>query len=298
MTVRLRLAPTEVALLLADLGLPPGPPSPLCAVWSAPAEPGGRRVNRFAAAILAACARPEEVLWVRTAEGTGFSVCRRGSLHVACTIGPDGQVTVEAPLTRTQVLVALVGALSGDRPEPDPLGFHLRGPATDAVVLRVVVDRCGDRGLARAAVADAVAALLDPPARACALGSLTGVEGLRRLLAGDLTAAVERLLAAGHLTVHDDRLVPSAAARGALGQPLVAALALGRRVVVDGTVLEGELRLLRAGDRLLVLRTVPAEPVPEIDLLECSRAQLRVLVGGFVLLPARPASSHLAGSAA
>jgi len=75
-------------------------------------------------------------------------------------------------------------------------------------------------------------------------------------------------------------------------------VSVGRRVVDDGTVLEGELRLLRAGDRLLVLRTVPAEPVPEVDVRECSRAELRVLVGAFLLLPARPASAHLAGSAA
>ena len=102
------------------------------------------RVNLAIRGVLAACVRPDEVIDVGVSDPAipGFSIVRRGPIVAECTVAA-ATTKLAFPLTRTAVIVTLVGALSGDRPEPPPTGFRFRGSPRRRVRAR--------RGVARAA---------------------------------------------------------------------------------------------------------------------------------------------------
>jgi hypothetical protein len=226
------------------------------------------------------------VLWVSTGEpDAAFTVCRRGPLYTECTVLADGRVKLSFPLSRSQVQLAMTSALSGDRPEPPPLGFAFRGSPADAFVLRVLLDGARRGGLAPAAVPGAVAAALDDPVRLLAFAGLAGTSDLHAMIdqEGALAAVLARLETAGHVRLEGGRVLPSPAALAVLGAPVLATLTVGRRLVQDSTVRQSELVAYRCGDRLLLLRAVAERGAPIVELTEVTRQQLRCHIGAFLL---------------
>jgi hypothetical protein len=306
------LTPAQLATLLDWVQVQPGPGSPLHAVPTAAPLPAGDpalrvlvatsvlqadtepetegcahpRVNRLAGAALAACARPDEVLWVTTGESeAGYTVCRLGPLFSECTVLGDGRVKVSFPLSRSQVQLAMTSALSGDRPEPPSVGFRFRGSPAEAFLLRVLLDGARRGGLAPADLPREVAAALDDPIRLLAFGAMGGIEELHALIehADALDVALARLDASGNLRLVRGRLLPSSSALAVLGAPVLAMLTVGRRIVREGLVRQSELFAYRCGDRLLMLRAVPMHGEPVLELTELTRRELRCHIGAFLL---------------
>ena len=231
---QLFLTPWQLTTALSLGGIAdPGPGSPLRVVPPAerplaPSDPewaelvernvvrpdgtGGWRTNLGLVPFLEVACRPEEVISVGVdAPGaTGFTIVRRGPVLAECTVGERGVVKLEAPLTRTAVILTVIGALSGDRPEPEPTGFRFLGTAPEAFVLasaqRAVREDPVPLTVER--LRSTVAADLAVPARSAAF-AVAGAQDAIAHLANDPGAvddAIEALVEAGHLRARHDRL--------------------------------------------------------------------------------------------
>jgi hypothetical protein len=309
---RLLLTPAQVATLLDVAGLVPGIGSPMHGVAVADRLPAGHperralldrsalvagadgeRPNAAVVSALRACAHPDEVLWfgADTPEAS-VTVCRRGQLYVDCSRRSDHRVSLVFPLDRAQVLVLATSALSGDRPEPVPSGFALRGPLRDAFLLRAIADlnarNASGATLDRVTVIEAVEAALEDPRQLVAISAYGRRADLRSVV-DDPTRfddAIARLTAAQHLAAGEYRLSPGSAA--VFDAPVDAAFGVARRVVDDGPdgerrLTELHLRVERRGERLVTSRVVSVEGEPHIELVERTRAEVRSLVGVFLL---------------
>jgi hypothetical protein len=192
------------------------------------AQDGEWRVNTLAKAVLLTCARPEEVITIRVTggEGQGFSICRRGPLVSECTVGGPALVKLSFPLTRSAVMLALVSALSSERPEPPSTGFRFRGRVENAFALSVVLNetRSGTGGPPVERLAGIVAAAVEKPVYTLPFVLVAGAEPLLGLARSRdaVDAALGRLAIAGHVRNEGGRLVPSESAQRVLRQHMVA----------------------------------------------------------------------------
>lgn len=304
----LTLTSRQLATLLHVSGLRPGPGSPLHTMepmlprddpeYSAllemavlrPAD-DGERPNRAVTSALRACAEPDEVLWVATPVAGGVvTVCRRGALFVDCSQLPDRRASIVFPLDRAQVLLVLTAALSADRPEPEPGGFALRGPLVDLYLLRLIGDLGGSAEVERCHLSEALVAAMEDPERTIPVVSHGRAVELTRLTADPaaLDAAMARLVAQGHLVQSPNGVRIAGPTAAFLGRPVDASFDVGRRTVTDGAdgtrqLAERAMRVERRGDRLFVLRVVPVDGEPHVELIEHTRAAIRSLVGVFLL---------------
>lgn len=308
----LLFTPAQVATLLDAAGLVPGVGSPLHGVPVAdplPADHPERRAlldrsalvadadadrpNAAVVSALRACAQPDEVLWFGAdTPDASVTVCRRGRLFVECSRRSDRRVSLVFPLDRAQVVLLATAALSGDRPELAPLGFALRGPLSDAFLLRAIADvdarHEGGVTLTRSDLIEAVEDALEEPREFVAISGYARRADPRSAAGncGWFDDAVARLRAADHLVTGEFRLSPRSAA--VLDAPVEAALGVARRVVdagADGERLLAEvyLRIERRGERLVTSRVVSVEGEPHIEMVERTRAEVRSLVGVLLL---------------
>lgn len=312
------LTPAQVATLLDELALVADVGSPLHSVPSATALPTGHperqallevgalvadgdgdRPNLAIASALRACAFPDEVIWLGAgAPNTSVTVCRRGRLFVDCSPRSDHRLSLTFPLDRAQLVLLATASLSGDRPEPPPSGFAFRGPPSDLLLLRILCDLAGDRPVERVRLVDQLAAALGDPARTVAIGAYGQRADFEQLaqVPARLDEAVARLTSAGHLLGWEPststpgssgvRLSPTTAAT--LTAARVASLGVGRRVIETGAdgrrrLRERRFRVERRDDRLLTLQVVPIGGEPHVELVERTRAEVRSLVGVFLL---------------
>ncbi len=308
----LLLTPAQVATLLDVAGLVPGVGSPLHGVAVADPLPAdhperralfdrsalvagveGDRPNAVVVSALRACADPDEVLWFGAdTPDASVTVCRRGRLFVDCSQRSDHRVSLVFPLDRAQVVVLAIAALSGDRPEPAPSGFALRIPLSDAFLLRAIADLNARSGNAatpdRADVVEVVGAALDDPRQLVAINSYGRRADLLSVIddPARFDDAIARLTAARHLVAGEFRLSPGTAA--VFDVPVDAAIGVARRVIDDGPdgkrrLAEVHLRVERRGGRLVTNRIVSVEGQPHIELVERTRAEVRSLIGVFLL---------------
>lgn len=306
------LTPAQVATVLDASGLAAGVGSPLHGIPAAEPLPighperqqlvarsalltagGGQRPNAALVSAMRACADPDEVLWFGTAaRDASVTVCRRGRLLVECSQQADGRVRVVFPLDRAQVILLATAALSGDRSEPTPSGFALRVPLADAFLLRVIADlaaqRSSDGGPTRADVVAAIGGGLRDERQFVAASGFGDRADLRRFVDDPrrFDDAVARLAAAGHLVAGEFRLSPATAS--ILDTAPVATLGLGRRIVARGPdgerrLAERRLRVERRGERLVSMRVVSVDGDPHLEMVERTRAEIRSLVGVFLL---------------
>jgi hypothetical protein len=294
---------------LAD-GIEPGPGSPLLVVPRgrrplAEGEPGfdelvdrslvvfrdGRwQTNLAIRAVLGAVCRPEEVLSVGVDEPglSGFSAVRRGPVVAECTVAHDGTTRLAFPLTRTAVLLTIVGALSGDRPEPPPTGFRFIGSAAEAFVLAATLRRLRQDPipLTVAALRDAVthdASVAGYRAPFAAAGAPDAIASLAADRSA-VDAAIESLVASGPLELHLDHVAVPARTLEVLGGTPRAVLGLGRTEVVDGRARTTSITATRIGDRILAFRVLsPAGGETAYEWAEVTRQDLRWLAFGLVL---------------
>ena len=308
----LLLTPAQVATLLDAAGLVAGVGSPLLGVpiadplptdhaerrelldrWALVADADGDRPNAAVVAALRACAEPDEVLWFG-ADGpdAAVTVCRRGRLFVDCSQRSDHRMSLVFPLDRAQVVLLATAALSGERPEPAPSGFALRGPLSDAFLLRTIADvntrHEGAVTIDRSDVIEAVEVALEEPREFVAISGYGREADLRSVVddGGRFDDAVTRLRAGNHLVAGEFRLSPHSTA--VLDAPVEAALGVGRRVIDGGAdggrrLAEAHLRIERRGERLVTSRVVSVEGEPHIEMVERTRAEVRSLVGVLLL---------------
>lgn len=297
---------------LLDLtdGIEPGPGSPLLLVPRdrrplAEGEPGfdelvdralvvfrdGRwHTNLAVRAVLAVACQPDEVLSIGVdAPGmSGFSAVRRGPVVLECTVAGDGTTRLVFPLTRTAVLLTIVGAFSGDRPEPPSTGFRFVGGAAEAFVLAACLRRLRQEPgpLTVAVLRDAVrrdASVAGYRAPFAAAGAPAAIDALATEQ-GAIDAAIEALVAAGQLELRLDQIEVPASTREVLGGTPKAVVGLGRTEVVDGRARSTTITATRIGDRILAFRVLsPADGTTAFEWAEVSREDLRWLAFGLVL---------------
>lgn len=304
------LSDWQVATLLALGGLPdPAPGTPLRVVRDfprplAPGEPGwdaltarglvvpdgdAWRVNLAIRGVLAACVRPDEVIDVGVSDPAipGFSIVRRGPIVAECTVAADGTTKLAFPLTRTAAIVTLVGAVSGDRPEPPPTGFRFRGGAGEAFVLAAALRALREDPvpLTAARVRGAVARDLGIRGYVLPFAIAAGPEHTDALRGPDgVDAAIARLVDGGHLEQGPAGLAPSAAVREALAGDPAAVVGIGRTEFADGRPAHTAMTATRVGERILLFRVVsPAGEPVAFEWAEVDRATLRWLVFGMCL---------------
>jgi hypothetical protein len=253
-------------------------------------EDASWRVNTLVKAVLFACAQPEEVLSLRVLgpQQNGFYVCRRGPLLTECTVSGPGLVKLAFPLTRSSIILMLTSALSGDRPEPEPVGFRFQGRADDAFVLSLLLNRAREdaEGVAAAQIADTVASAVENPALTLPFVLVAGAEPLLALANSRdaVEASVGRLLMAGQARNDGGRLLPSKAALEALADPPVAGFAVSRTLVGPDGPASQALEVARCGERNIVFRSLRhAGQQPLFEWSEVSRRQLRTLVAATVM---------------
>jgi len=253
-------------------------------------EDGSWRVNTLAKAVLFTCAQPEEVISLRITgpQQSGFNACRRGPLLTECTVGGPGLVKIAFPLTRSSIILMLTSALSGDRPEPPPVGFRFQGRAEDAFVLSLLLNQARENpeGLAAGQVADTIASAVENPALTLPFVLVAGAEPLLAIArsrdAAD--AAVGRLVMAGQARNEGGRLLPSSAALEALASPPVAGFAVSRTLVGPNGPASHALEVARCGERNIVFRSLRhGGEQPLFEWSEVSRRQLRTLVAATVM---------------
>ena len=253
-------------------------------------QDGSWRVNTLVKAVLLACAQPEEVLALRVTgqQASGFSVCRRGPLLTECTVGGPGLVKLSFPLTRSSITLMLTSALSGDRPEPEPVGFRFQGRADDAFVLSLLLNqaRANPEGLPAEQVADTVAGAVENPALTLPFVLVAGAEPLLALAGSRdaVEAAVGRLVMAGHARNEGGWLRPSSAALEALDSPPVAGFSVSRTLVGPDGPASQALEVARCGERNIVFRSLRhSGEQPLFEWSEVTRRQLRTLVAATVM---------------
>jgi hypothetical protein len=248
-------------------------------------QDGSWRVNTLVKAVLFTCAQPEEVLALRVmgTQQSGFSVCRRGPLLSECTVAGPGLVKLAFPLTRSSIVLMLTGALSGDRPEPEPTGFRFQGRADDAFVLSLMLNeaRANPEGIAAGEIAARVAAAVENPALTLPFVLVAGAEPLLALARSRdaVEAAVGRLAMAGQARNEGGWLRPSTVALEALNSPPVAGFTVSRTLVGPDGAASQALEVARCGERNIVFRTLHhGGEQPLFEWSEVSRRQLRALV--------------------
>lgn len=302
----------QVGTLVAMAGIaPPVEGSPLRALRTyprpiAPGEPDwghlvetrllvpagtGWRVNGVIAGVLRACAQPEEVVNVGVGdeENPGFSVVRRGELVSECSIARSGTTKLSFPITRSALLLSLIGALSGsDSDGLTPSGFRFRGPAEDAFVLGAALRelRADLAPLTVAGLEAAVARYASEPKLAAGF-ILAGQRDVVARLASsppDVAAAMQRLVGAGHLRIVGDAVEVSRAAQTALTKWPTAIFGVSHVEIEDGHTVTRVLQAMRVGARTLAFRPLhrAGEP-PEFEWAEVTRRELRTLVAAMCL---------------
>ena len=250
----------------------------------------GWRVNKLFAGALLAAAHPNEIIRVAVddPQHPGFVLVRRGPLWCECTVGHGGATKLSFPLTRSTVILTLMGALSGDAPEAEPTGFHFVGPAGDAFVLSTAARlwrECPmDMSLEqfRIQVMDAAAA----PAFVGPFAAVAGPEPIARLAksVAEVEKAVSKLAAAGHLEIRDSRLRPSIAAQAALGDFPRARFSVTRTVVGPDGPRSHTLAVIKTGDRKLVFRLCStANGLPRFEWTEMNRRQIRSIIAAMLV---------------
>jgi hypothetical protein len=303
----------QVNSLLHYGSLPmPGPGSPLRALVPsarplAPGDPdfatlveksllcdngrGGWRTNFGLLPFLGAAVQPDEVLSLGVGDPKlpGFTVARRNDILVEATLGQGGLTKLEFPLTRTAVILTIIGALSGDRPEPASTGFRFVGGAAEAFVLAAALRefRLDGVPLTVERLRRAVSADLRVTALAAPFAVAGAAEGINRLVnePAAIDDAIESLVDGGHLRARLDRLEPADVVKNALSGRATAVVGVGRTEVIDGTAKSTSITATRVGDHILSFR-VRSQPGRErqFEWAEVSRAQLRWLAFA-VLLP-------------
>ena len=251
----------------------------------------GWRVNSVMAGVLRACADPEEVthIGVGDEQNPGFSIARRGELNVECTVATVGTTKFSFPLTRSEVALSLISALSGDDSDaPKPSGFKFRGRAEDAFVLGAALrETRGDYvpmtvpGLKKAVAAYA----LEPKLTAgfSIIGEGDGMEGLATS-SRKVDAAIKRLITVGHLKMVRDKVKVSTAAEAALTKWPTGIFAINHVEFDEQGPVSRVMQAMRVGGRTLVFRPIqrPGHD-PEFDWSEVTRRELRILVAGMLL---------------
>ena len=302
MTTRTFLDPAQIALLL-DLAsiersdaspLPPGEPCDLDSDAGrllrrrglVVEHDGEARTNLLFREVFAAAAQPDEVLRLQaTGPGApGFTLCRRANVWTECTSAADGTTKFEYPLSRSVVIAAAVTALSGGGDEVPPVRFRFRGRPADGLVL-VALAAAGPRGVTTtdidAHVRDYVTTHTGAGI-AAALGDAAGTLAL----ATSTRAAIERLLADGHLVEHGTALVASRRALAVLRTPAEAGFIASQTVVEDDVPRTKAIQVWHAGGRQLVTRPVTlAGGTLGVEWTDLQRAELRALVAAVYAAP-------------
>jgi len=262
-----------------------------------PAAGGGWRPNGVVLGALAAAARPAEVLSLHaiTPGSPALTICRRGDFWTEASVG-GGAVKLAFPLNRGVFLLAALSGLSADHPEPRPSGFRFIGAAGEAFVLAALLAAGGDdRGVPTEALLAAVERRLSSPDALAPFAAMPGRDTVTALRdAAARVAALDRLVAAGHVERQGGALRPTSPVRQALGASLDRAFVCSRTVIddpagesagggltSDPAVHRRSLTAMRAGERTLLFRTAPGD---RVEWSEVSRAELRSLVTA-VLLP-------------
>jgi hypothetical protein len=311
---RVLLNDWHVSTLLSMAGVGPiGEGSPLRSLHSyprpiAPGEPDwgylvdkrlvvddgdGWRVNSVVAGVLRACATPDEVVHVGVGdeENPGFSVVRRGELVAECTIARAGTTKLYFPLTRSDVILSMISALSGDDDPgaPKPSGFHFVGRAEDAFVLGAALRELRSDTLPFTTVAGLKQAVaryaLEPKLTIgfTVIGHGDAMEGLATS-PRKVDAAIKRLVAEGHLKLVRDKLKVSAPAEAALTKWPTGIFALNHVEVAGGVAKSKVMQAMRVGGRTLVFRPrLRPGHTPEFEWSEVTKRELRALVAGMLL---------------
>ncbi len=248
------------------------------------------RVNLLLRAVLGACAQPEEVISVGVdAEShPGYALVRRGELWSECTVGRDGATKLYFPLSRSTAILSLIGALSGDAPEPPPSGFRFVGPAEDAFVLAAVLRAYREYppDIAFSRLAGAVAEAAKMPAFAAAFTTVAGPEPIERLAASPeaVEASIGRLVVAKHLRNHSGTIRPSSVAEAVLGELPSARFGVTRTVMDDGRAASHNIQVTKIGDRKAVFRIRSADGrAPQFEWVEMNRQQIRAMIAALLL---------------
>jgi len=308
----------HVGTLLSLAGIePPADGSPLQALPTyprpiAPGEPdwahlvdkklvvsngAGWRVNAVMAGVLRACAHPDTVVHVGVGdmENPGFAVVQRGGLVVECTIATSGTTKLYFPLSRSAVMLSLIGALSGDDAAdiaagaPEPSGFRFRGRGEDAFVLGAALrDLRGGtpQPMAVPVLKAAVQRYAQDPGLTVGFAALGLADVMTSL--GSSTrrsdAAIKRLVVAGHLKMVREKVKVAAPAEAALTKWPNRIFSINHvELRADGPV-SRLLQVMRVGGRTLVFRPMqhPGH-APEFEWAEVTRRELRALVAAMLL---------------
>ena len=251
------------------------------------------RINAMAAAVVGTCARPEEVLTLRPLDPSApvISACRLGDLWVQCQVSEDGTTRLVIPWTRDLMIALVMGALTGESPEPAPSGFRFRGSASEAFALCALVRRLTRRRseVTEDAGGDAIFEATEDFTRVAAFSSIAGPDAVDRL-----TTTLERgrILGAlahdGYLERRDGALHLSPAAALALAEPAVGGVAIERWSLSEaGAPMVNAIQAYRAGERILVFRVIPSATSDDVEMewAEVSRAELRAMALGTLVPP-------------
>jgi len=286
---------------------------------------GAWQLNPALAAVLRAAIAPDEAIdvvfsdrdtrdpfwWTHEVAGDdvrlprpGVTILRRGNLVFECSVDRNAwNVRLFFPLEREAVFDRLLTMVAGTRILPPPVGFRFLGTADEAFALTVALLRLRSDPrparldeLVRIVMADAADATHTQP-----IDVMTGTSLLE--LASDTTggrarAALERLVANGHLIVASGLVDASAEATAVLDAGL-RLLATVSRAEFDG-VPDGEaerratVHVMRVGGHVLAFRQrSSAAGVTMFEWTDVDAEQLRWLVAS-VVLPADELARQLA----
>lgn len=293
----------QTALLLQLAGLTPLEASPLppgiAAALDSPeaarlrergllleASDGAPRVNSVFLEVLAAAARPDEVLALRvTGPGMpGFAFARGGRLWTEVATDQAGTTHFAYPLSRAAMIVAAGGALSGTREELPPVGFHFRGPAADALLLSAIASH-GAGGVGSSGIADTVRTFIARHSGASASAALADPTGTRALASGETAGPLARLVEAGHVAAIESQVVASRRARAVLGTPPDAGFVASRTLVEDASTHVTAVQFWRCGGRILAVRPVTlADGSAGVDWSDLQKAEARAFVAAIYAL--------------
>lgn len=258
----------------------------------------GWRVNQVMAGVLRACAHPDDVVHIGIGDSThpGLSIARRGGLVSECTISPrSGTTKLYFPLSRSAVLLSLIGALSGDDAAdvaagaPKPSGFRFRGKAEDAFVLSAALRelRCGTpQPMSVPELKEAVQQYAQNAALTVGY-AVMGHADVMEAMAGSTRkadAAIKRLVAAGHLKMVREKVKVAPVAEAVLTKWPTALFSITHVELRPGGAVSRVMQVMRVGGRTLVFRPLQhGGQAPEFEWAEATRRQLRALVSAMLL---------------
>lgn len=242
------------------------------------------RPNRVAAAVMGAAASPDEVIGVKPSDPKipGFTVIRRGELVSEFTLDmASGETHVVFPISRDAVLLRFIESLTKtgeDEPKPS---FRARLTRNQAFLLSVAVrllsTSIGDVTLTQ--LFDEARRDLAEPARLSHLAAAGMLPDLTET--ADLGPIFDGLERAGLLR-HERATLGLGPGAEVLIEPVRAGFTLARTEVHDGVPRRDGILVTRHANRTLLLRTT-SDPDPQIEWMECSRAQLRAMIAAFLL---------------